>query len=261
MNNILQNTIVIGAIISVLFSVLGNVILWKRYSYFSDGLAHSCLLGVLIHYIFEIDLLYAVYISSVCFALLVKGFSNYYNKNLITLIVAQGFLALSIILSSNFKDAVNITDFFLGDLLLVSQRDIMILASLAVITLVWFIVFYRSIMVICISPDIARSYNIKTNWIELSYLLMLATVIAITIKILGSLLVSSLLIIPAAVASIFSRSPIKMLINSFIISLATYYSGLYLSFNQDLPTAPIIVFLSFVVFISVRLIKSRLSLL
>ncbi|MCC2646357.1 MAG: znuB [Rickettsiaceae bacterium] len=259
MNSIVNNTIIIGFIISILFGLLGNVILWKRYSYFSDGLAHSCLFGVLIHHIFNIDLLYAVYLTSIAFAILVKGFSVYYNKNLITLIVAQGFLALSIILSSMFKDAVNITDFFLGDLLLINQKDILILASLMILTLFWFIKFHKSILITCISPDIAKSYNIKTNWIELSYLIMLATVVAITIKILGSLLVSSLLIIPAAIASLISSSPIRMLIYTCIILLLTYYSGLYLSFTQDLPTAPIIVFLSFISFIVVRLIKTRIG--
>ncbi len=257
MQQIINNTIIIGLVITVLFSLLGNVILWKKYSYFSDGLAHSCLLGVLVHHIFDIDLLYSVYITSIFFALLVKAFSTYYNKNLITLIIAQGFLAISIILSSIFKDSINITDFFLGDLLLVNRQDIFILLSLSIITVIWFCLFHKAILIICISPDIAKSYNIKTFWIESFYLAILSTVVAITIKILGSLLVSALLIIPPAIASLISSSPMRMLKNTCLISLITYYGGLYLSFHQDLPTAPIIVVLSFIMFIIIRLIKTK----
>ncbi len=259
MNNIITTSLLVGLIISILFSLLGNVVLWKKYSYFSDGLAHSCLLGILVHHIFKIDLLYSVYITSILFALLVKGFSTYYNKNLITLIIAQGFLAISIILSSFFKDTVSITDFFLGDILLVNKNDLIILLSLCVISILWFSTFHRKILIMCISPDIAASYNIKTRWIELSFLMLLATVIAITIKILGSLLVSALLIIPAATASLISRSPYFMLINTCLISIFIYYSGLFISFNQDVPTSPIIVFISFALFIIVRLGRSRLA--
>lgn len=227
-------------LISVIFAPLGCISLWKKYVYFGDGLAHASLLAGSISIICHFSVISSGVIVALIFAILVFILKNKTVGSSVVILVSSFMLSLALVISYLNPAQLNINNLLFGDILAASSNDvgILLVILLLVFAFIWY--FYDQILLIVINQDIARIRGVKVQFIELAFLIFLSLAVFSTIKIVGALLVTSILLIPAMSARIISRTPGQMIINAIIISLSINCLGLISSFYFDIPLTPII---------------------
>jgi len=142
-----------------------------------------------------------------------------------------------------------------GDIFSFTNKDLYLLAVLDIIILILLFKFLRHIVLISLNTDLARVQKISVNIIELSILLILAIVVTVTVKTIGALLITALLVIPAATARMISTTPINMIIYSIIIALLSGMFGVYISFQLDWPLASAVALASVALYSATACVK------
>jgi zinc transport system permease protein len=250
--------IIIAAIgISLITSALGCFVVWKKMAYFGDSLAHASLLGIAIGIIFAIDINLMILVITICFALIL-GYLQ--NKNILSNdallgILAHGGISLAMVVVSFSHIIFNLEGFLFGSLLFVENEDIFLIYT--ALFIIYPIIFYnwQKFILLTLNSDIACAMGINPSKYRMIFTILIALTITITIKITGVLLVTSLLIIPASIARIISKSPNQMLFFSALISVFASICGCLLSYKFDLILGPIIIAITIVVFILVVMVK------
>jgi zinc transport system permease protein len=244
------NALLGGVGFAVAAGPIGCFILWRRMSYFGDSLAHSILLGLGIGYLLEINLTIALLVFAAIFALFLVFTGKKYSSDTFLGILSHGFLATGLILASLIDDLrIDLTSYLFGDILAIDNQSILVIFCLSITTLIWLYYKWRELLLLTINEDLALVYKVNCRNINLQFTLLLSLLIAIATKIIGVLLVSAMLIIPAATARVISNTPIQMLISSLIIAVISVVSGLFASLFFDLPTGPAIVEASLIILI------------
>ncbi len=233
--------IAISTLLGLIFAPLGCLVLWKRYVYFGDGLAHASMLAAVISVLLGMPLLYAGIINTLLFALIVFKLKNASGNNAAIGLTSSLMISLALILSYIFPGKFNFTSLLFGDIIIANSKDILILSALLLSVIVFFLIFYQQIILIILSKDVASSRGIKVEILEFIFLTILSFSVLATIKIVGALLVTSIILIPAMIARIISTSPFIMIILSILFAQIMSISGIALSFYADLPFAPIII--------------------
>ncbi len=240
----------IGA--AVIAGPLGCFIVWRRMAYFGDTIAHAALLGVVLALSFNIAIPLGILAIAALVSVLLLGLQNRHLVASDTLlgILSHSALAIGLVaLSFMTSVRVDINGLLFGDILSVSKTDIvMIWAGVLVIGLVLASI-WRSMLAISVSRDIAAAEGINVKVTEAVYVLLLAAMIALAIKIVGVLLITSMLVIPAATARRFSASPEQMALMAIALGLIAVVCGLYGSLRFDSPAGPSIVVAMFLMFL------------
>ncbi|HJD59429.1 MAG TPA: metal ABC transporter permease [Rickettsia endosymbiont of Omalisus fontisbellaquei] len=228
-------------LISCIFAPLGCIALWKRYIYFGDGLAHSSFLAASISIIAHFPLIYSGLIVAILFSLFVFIFKNNSEKNAVINLISSFMLAVALVINYFTSSQNNIVNLLFGDILSVSFNDLIILGVVLVTIISFLVYFYNQILLIIINRDIAVIKGLKVNIIELIFLLLLSLSVFSAIKIVGALMVTAILLIPAMIARFIAYSPSQMIIISVLISLFINFCAALISFYFDLPLTPIVI--------------------
>lgn len=239
-------------------SLLGVFVLWKKLSFFGDGLSHSILLGFVLGAVFNVNQIISLLIFSVFFAFLVNliSKSRYFAKDTIIAIISYFSIALAIILNDFFIKNLNLGSYVFGDILAVDNTDLIALSIITFIAIFYIIFSFRKILLININADLAKVEGIKIAFWNISFLILLSLIIALSIKIVGILLMTALLILPAANARIFATSAKQMLILSFIFGGITAIASFEVANYHNLPIGPSIIMGFCLVFVINLLIKN-----
>ncbi len=242
-----------GVGIALMAAPMGCVVIWRRMSYFGDTLAHSALLGSVIAYSLSIPPVAGVFLtaSTVAVALFIAQRQAYLSNDALLGILSHSALAISLIaiaLMPNFRG--NLLGFLFGDILTVSAQDVGLvwLALVVAIVALWRI--WDQLMVATISRELAATEGSHPERTELAFMLLIAAVIAVSMKLVGVLLITALLIIPAAAARRFARSPEQMAYYAAAIGSVSAIGGLTLSLYLDTPSGPSIVAVALVCFLA-----------
>lgn len=228
-------------LISCIFAPLGCIALWKRYIYFGDGLAHSSFLAASISIIAHFPLIYSGLIVAILFSLFAFIFKNNSEKNAVINLISSFMLAVALVINYFTSSQNNIVNLLFGDILSVSFNDLIILGVVLVTIISFLVYFYNQILLIIINRDIAVIKGLKVNVIELIFLLLLSLSVFSAIKIVGALMVTAILLIPAMIARFIAYSPSQMIIISVLISLFINFCAALISFYFDLPLTPIVI--------------------
>jgi zinc transport system permease protein len=217
---------------------------WRRMAYFGDTLSHSAWLGVAIGLIAGININLSILLLCLAAALFMFFFQRNNNLGNDTLlgILAHSALALGMILLS-FVDNSNISieSYLFGDILAVSNYDIMLMSTISAGILVVLIKIWQPLLSLSVHKELAQVEGVNVGLYSFLYLLMIASLIAVAIKVVGVLLITALMIIPAATARRFAHSPESMAIMAAIIGIMALLIGLLISLQWDIPTGPSIV--------------------
>ena len=242
--------------ISILLAPMGCIMLWNRYNYFHDGLVHACLFSGVISYFLNTSHIISMMIVAVSLAILVFILKFYSNKNAVVSLVSSAFLATSIIAASKLNERTLFESMLFGDIFAINEQSfyLVLVMLCAIFLLLW--KYLDQIVIISIDPDIAKTSKQPIHIIEFTILLILALIIAISIKLIGAFLIGTLLIIPAIGARLIAKSPVQMLVGSVCIGLVSGISGFYLSLTYDWPLSPSISVISIFAYIFLSLIKS-----
>lgn len=237
-----------GVILSLTTGPLGSFVVWRRMSSFGDTLSHSSLLGIAISIAFNINSFCALFLLMSLIAITLAWLEELLPVSLETIlsIVSHSSLSLGMVfisLISNNKE-VNITHYLFGDLLSVTEHDLIVISISSIIILSILLCQWNMILSATINEELAQIDGINVFYARLTIMLMTAFTISIAMKFVGALLITSLLIIPPATAQHFSGSPEKMVIIAIIVSILSVTGGIFLSFFYNTPSSPSIVLCS-----------------
>jgi len=249
----------IGGIgLAIISAPLGVFMVWQRQSYFGATLAHSALLGISIGLVLQTDLTLSIIVVSMLVAAAIFAFSQYKQLSSDTLlgILAHSSLAFGLILISLQDDIqIDLMGYLFGDILSINTTDLALIGLTSLLILVFYLKHWQSLLNLTLNSELAQVEGIAVKSVQLQFVLLLAFMIALSMKIVGVLLVTSLLIIPAAAARRLSKSPEQMLGYSMLIGVISIITGLISSYHYDLPTGPAIVMCATILFIVLQLKK------
>ena len=230
---------------------LGCFVVWRRMSYFGESTAHSALLGVALSLMFEFSVfLGAIFVSLLMASLvtLAQGRSLFLD----TLLGVAGHMSLAtglVVVSFISGVRIELMAYLIGDILSVSKTDLLVIWIGLVIVLV--LLFWRwSALLLCtLNEDLAASSGLNPRRESYALTIGLAIVVAVGIKVVGVLLIISMLIIPAASARSLVSTPEKMAVFASLIGMLSAILGLNASYVFDTPTGPSIVCVASLIFI------------
>jgi zinc transport system permease protein len=253
--------ILTGIISSTILSAFGCIVVWRRVTYIGDAIAHASILGVVLSIWFSLNMQIALILTCFTFAILLYLSRHIKMSNLMTLIFSYTFLSAGMVLVS-FLYYVNIDlmSFLFGDILIVNVNDLLIATIVGSIAFLWLLFRWKEIINMSVNEDLALVDGINVNRVSCEFFIIVSVLIGISIKIIGILMVSAMLIIPAVAAGYISKTPLAMVIKSIIISIIAVLIGLYLSYIFDSATGPSIVvsaaIIFFIISITIRLKNS-----
>ena len=241
---------------------LGSFAVWRRMAYFGDTLAHSALIGVAIGLFFSINITVAIIVSSlfIAAALVLLEQKNTLSTDTILGILSHSALAVGLICVSAFSSArINLFGYLFGDFLIVSTADVIAIFTVAFIVIGLLMFFWRGLIMISTDEDLARVEGNNVEGLRMLLMLLMAAVIALAMKVVGVLLITALLIIPAATSRKLSSSPEAMVIIAPLIGMLSVLSGLLASFFWDVPAGPAVVVVSAIFFLTVNICYKKRS--
>lgn len=251
MDPFLTRAIIAGVGIAIIAGVIGCFVVWRKMAYFGDSLAHSSLLGVALGLVINVNT--NLTIIAVCFAFAVLLLWLDQKKLLATDtllgILAHAALSIGLVTISYLNQKIDIHSYLFGDILTVTSREIWHIYIGGFVVLAVVIWHWSSFVLMTIHEELAKAENIKTFYSHLLLVLLLTIVVSVSIRIVGILLITSLLIIPAATARQFVKSPEMMAIISAIFGVISVLLGIYGSYELDTPSGPSIVATAAIIFI------------
>ncbi|HVL01975.1 MAG TPA: metal ABC transporter permease [Dongiaceae bacterium] len=244
MIELLLPALLIGLLLAVIAGPLGCFVVWGRMAYFGDTLAHSALLGIALGFLFSLNLSVGVIIvtSGIALALTVLQGQRFIASDTLLGIMAHGTLALGLVLVSLMDHVrVDLLGLLFGDLLATTFTDVAWVGALALIILVALRFIWLPMLNIAVNQELAQAEGTRVGLVRLLFLLLLASIVAIGMKVVGALLITAMLIIPAAAARKLSSTPEQMAVFASLIGVGAVVAGLLLSWLADTPAGPSIV--------------------
>lgn len=258
MDDFLLRAILAGCGVALVAAPLGSFVVWRRMSYFGDTLAHSALLGVALGFLFDINLNLAIICVAIIIALLMLGLQQRRLLASDTLlgILSHGTLSIGLVVIATQDDLrVDLMGYLFGDILAVTPTDLFWVWGGGMVVLGLLVRIWRPLLSLTVHQDLAQVEGVAVNAIQLIFMLMIALVIAISMKIVGVLLITSMLIIPAAGARRFSRTPEQMALLAAILGMLSVGLGLSASWFWDSPAGPSIVVAASALFVGSQFFK------
>lgn len=244
MADFLLNALLAGLALALVAGPLGSFVVWRRMAYFGDTLSHAALLGVAVGLLLDVSPTLAVIAGCLLLAVLLVALQQRQTLAADTLlgILAPSTLSLGLVVLS-FMDEVRIDlmSYLFGDLLAVGPGDLAWILGGSALVLLLLVPLWRPLLAITVHEELARVEGLPVAGIRLALMLLIALVIAVAMKIVGVLLITSLLIIPAAAAQRHARSPEQMAAGASVLGVIAVCAGLSLSWFQDTPAGPSIV--------------------
>jgi len=233
-----------GIGIALVAGPLGCFVVWRRMSYLGETMAHSSLLGVALGFLFGIDLMLGVFVSAMTVALLLFLLQRQkqISSDAILGTLSHASLAIGVLVISLMTWVqIDLMSYLFGDILSVDLSDLYWIYGGALVVLSILLIIWKPLLAITIDEDLARAEGIPAVRTQLIFMFMVAAIIALAMKIVGILLVTALLIIPATSARRFSKTPEQMAILSVFIGILSVILGLSSSMQFDTPSGPSIV--------------------
>ena len=241
-----------GLGVALVAGPLGCFVVWRRMAYFGDTLAHSALLGVAIGFLAGINV--NIGIVGVCLTIAIGMVflrsQRHLAEDTLLGILAHSSLALGLV-SISFVSAlrIDLMTYLFGDILSVTPTDIGWVYGGGTIALGMLAWLWKDLIAITVHEDLARTEGVNVLRTQIAFMTLFALVIAMAMKIVGILLVTALLIIPAATARRFSRTPEQMAVFAAIAGSLSVALGLQGSLLWDLPSGPAIVVASALIYV------------
>ena len=243
------NAFIAGILIAILTSTLSLFVVVKRYAMLSDALAHISLLGVAIGFLFQVSTIITAIIVSIIASVMIEYLRSYkklYSDSMLSIFLSSA-LAFSVIivsLSNSFNSSL--FDYLFGSIVAVTNEDILMITLFFLLTILFMIVYYQKLLLICFNEELAISSGVNVRLINLLFT-----------ALIGALLIGAIMIIPV-VSAICLRKGFKVTwLLSTIFSILGVVIGLVLSFYVLVPSGATIVIVLLLVFILTLIFSKR----
>lgn len=250
-----------GIGVAVIAGVIGCFVVWRRMAYFGDSLAHSALLGVALGFAIGISPNLGTIVICSLFALLLLWLQQKKVLTTDTLlgILAHASLSVGLVTISLLNQRIDLHAYLFGDILTVTPNELWWIYGGGAIVLLVLLFNWSSLVLMTLHEDLARAEGVRVLLTQFLLMFLMTIVVAVSIRIVGILLITSMLIIPAATARQLVRSPEAMAIVSATIGIAAVIIGLFGSLRLDTPSGPSIVVAAAVLFMVLFPITTALS--
>ena len=250
-----------GIGVALVTGPLGCFVVWRRLSYFGDTLSHSALLGVTLAYSLEFNIALSVFIISALIALILINLQKRTNLpgDALLGLLAHSSLAVGLVVIG-FLSFIrfDIMGLLFGDILAVNVNDIITIWIGGAIILLILKLIWKSLFASTVNYELAEAEGLDPDKAKAIFTILMAAIIAISIKMVGLLLITGMLIIPAAMARNISNSPKQMILFSVIGGLLSVIIGLFTSLEFNTASGPSIIAASLFLFI-LSLLKIKQS--
>ncbi len=252
LDDFLIRALIAGIGIALVAGPLGCFVVWRRLSFFGDTLAHSALLGVLLSISFNINISITIFVVSSLVALLLLRLekTTYLAGDSLLGLISHSSLAIGLLILGFISFIrFDIMGILFGDILSVNTNDLLVIwiGGALILFVLWFI--WKPLFASTVNYDLAEAEGMKPERVNAIFTILLAALIAISIKMVGILLITGLLIIPTAMARNLSNNPRQMVILSIVGGLLSVFIGLYASFEINTSSGPSIVSVALILFI------------
>ena len=244
--------LVAGLGIALVTGPLGCFVIWRRLSFFAGTLSHSSLLGVTLAFSFDINVSFSVLLISSALALILlklQKSTKLPNDALLGLLAHSSLAVGLVVIGFLSYIRFDIMGLLFGDILAVNKRDLLVIWIGGSIILLVLKVIWKPLFASTVNYELAEAEGMKPEKINAVFTILMAAIIAISIKMVGILLITGMLIIPAAMARNLSNNPKQMIIISISGGLLAVILGLYSSLEFNTASGPSIITAALVLFV------------
>jgi len=236
--------LIAGIGVALVAGPLGCFIVWRRMAYFGDTMSHAALLGVALGFLLDVHIFIGVVAVTVLIAFVLVSLQQRPWLSVDTLLGILSHSALSLGLVAIGLMAwlrLDLMGYLFGDILAVTRTDIAWIYGGGAVVLAALAAIWRPLLAATVHEDLARAEGVPAARVRMLFMVLIALVIALAMKLVGILLITSLLVIPAAAARRFARTPEQMAIGAALAGCAAVVLGLQGSLHLDTPSGPSIV--------------------
>lgn len=253
----MRNAFMAGVVVSVLCPIIGLFIVLRRNSMIGDTLSHSSFAGVAIGLVFGMNPIISAFLFTTICAVIIEFLRGYYKKyaELVMSIVLTLSLGIAIILISTGKANANVNSYLFGSILTVSKSDLLIIATAGIICLLILRVIYNKLIYITFDEEGAKTAGINVKFINYLFTILVGATISLSIRIMGILVISSIIVVPVATAMQLKKNFNKTLILSVLFGLIDILLGLFLSYHFDSAPGGTIALTSVIVLVITLILK------
>ena len=258
LDDFLIRAMLAGIGLSLATGPLGAFVVWRRMAYFGDATAHAAILGVALALGASMPIYLGILLVALAVALVVSTLADRGHAIDTTLgVLAHSGLALGLVAISFVQGVrVDLSAFLFGDILAVSRGDLAVIWGGSVLVLIGLIWRWSPLLTATLNEDLATASGIKPKREQLVLTVALALVVAVSIKVVGALLIGAMLVIPAAAVRGLVKTPEAMAIGAVLVGVLATVGGLFASLQWDTPAGPSIVVLAFIVFVASLVIST-----
>jgi len=237
--------------VSLAAAPLGCFVIWRRMAYFGDATAHAAVLGVALSLAFSAPIFIGVLSVCLIMALTVSTLSGKgFAMDTLLGVMAHSSLAFGLVAASFLSGVrIDLMSYLFGDILAVGKNDLLVIWGGTLLVLALIVWRWSGLLLSTLNSDLALASGFNPKREQVILTIALAIVVAVAIKVVGVLLIAAMLIVPAATARPFSKTPEIMAIVAACLGVCASLGGLRASFVLDTPTGPTIVTISALLFI------------
>jgi zinc transport system permease protein len=250
--------LIIGTLVAIVASLVGNFVVAAKQSIISDMLAHAALAGVGIGILFHISPVGTAFVVTLLFSLLLWFFALRTGRapDAFSMLLLTGGLAIAILCAHIAKDnPISFDTYLFGSILTVSSVEMMYYIFAMVVICVVMSVVWSRLLLIVFDPQFARTQISSARTIEIIFMLIIAAVVALSLKVIGGLLIGALFVIPVLCAQNSAQSFRANVFYSAIYGVVGVWGGIITSFYYDIPTSSGIVLLLIALFLITSLVR------
>ncbi len=258
LDNFIVRAVLAGLAVALASAPIGCFVVWRRMAYFGDATAHAAILGVAMSLAFSQSVFAGTLVVSVLMAYLVSTLSwRGHSMDTLLGVLAHSALAFGLVAVSFIPGVrVDLNAYLFGDILAVSASDLWVIWSGAVAVVALIAWRWSQLLMVTLNPELAHASGVNPKREQLVLTVSLAIVVAVAIKVVGVLLITAMLIIPAAAARPMSQTPERMAVYAALVGVLSILLGIYASFKLDSPTGPTIVCAAALFFLASNVVKS-----
>lgn len=256
----LKNALLACVFASIGCGIAGAYVVVKRIGFLSGGIAHTVLAGMGIAYFFQGDVMLGALIAAIIAAILIGFIKLHWHQDEEILIAAFWSIGMAIgimFISKSPGYNLDLLSYLFGNILLVSKQGLAIMFLLDCLLIGSVYYYYKQFLITALDEEFAIIRGINVKFIYILLLCLIALSIVLMIQMVGLILVMALLILPAASASLLTRSFISMMIVAVLFSLLSTIGGLVVSYQPDLPSGATMVLMAGGIYISTVIFTRR----
>ena len=258
--------LIVSTLVGGLCGLIGVYIVLRRMAYIGHGLSHAIFGGAVVSFVLSINFFIGASVWGFVSALLINLTTRQrkIGADAAIGIVTTASFAMGVALISRYRGFTRSFDAALfGNILGVSNGDVVAVAVVALVAVTAVIVGYKYLLFATFEPEVARFYGVPSGWVDAAFSLVLAAVIVVSLQVLGVTMLAAAIVIPPVVARLFTDDFDKMLVGSVVIGAFCGLGGLYASFYVDVSSGPAVVLFSaglFVLVLGYTWLRQRMTL-